>query len=46
MAATTKTVRIITSRLPSMNCARMRTDGLVNLYGSTIEGLLRLDQGT
>ena len=42
--ATTKTVRIITSRLPGMNCARMRADGLVNLYGSVIDGLLRLDQ--
>jgi len=42
--ATTKTIRIVTSRLPAMNCARMRTEGLLNLYGSVIEGLLRLDQ--
>jgi hypothetical protein len=42
--ATTRTVRIITSQLPGMNCARMRAEGLVNLYGSVIEGLLRLDQ--
>ena len=42
--ATTRTVRIITSRLSGMNCARMRTEGLINLYGSAIDGLLRLDQ--
>jgi hypothetical protein len=42
--ATTKTVRIITSHLPGMNGARMRADGLVNLYRSVIDGLLRLDQ--
>jgi hypothetical protein len=42
--ATTKTVRIVTSHMPGMNCARMRADGLVNLYGSVIKGLLRLDQ--
>src|SRR5215471_15614676 len=42
--ATTKTVRIVTSHMPGMNCARMRADGLINLYGSVINGLLRLDQ--
>jgi hypothetical protein len=42
--ATTKTVRIISSRMPGLNGARMRTEGLFNLYGSVIEGLLRLDQ--
>lgn len=42
--ATTKTVRIISSRVPAMNCARMRTEGILNLSGSVIEGVLRLDQ--
>lgn len=42
--ATTRTVRIIGSRMPGLNCARMRAQGLVNLYGSVIEGLLVLDQ--
>jgi hypothetical protein len=42
--ATTKTLRIITSHMPGMNCTRMRAEGLVNLYGSVIDGLLRLDQ--
>ena len=42
--ATTRTVRIVASRMPGMNCARMRAEGLFNLYGSVIDGVLRLDQ--
>jgi hypothetical protein len=42
--ATTKTVRIIGSHLPSLNGARMRAEGILNLYRSVIDGLLRLDR--
>jgi hypothetical protein len=41
---TTKTVRIISSRLPAFNGARMRTEGILNFYQSVIEGTLRLDR--
>jgi hypothetical protein len=42
--ATTRTVWIVTSRVPGMDCARMRAEGVLNLSGSAIEGVLRLDQ--
>lgn len=42
--AVTRTVRITGSHLPSLNAARMRSDSLLNLYGSVIGGLLRLDR--
>lgn len=42
--ATTKTVRIVDSQLPGFNGARMRTEGILNFYRSSIQGTLRLDQ--
>lgn len=42
--ATTKTIRIVDCVLPEFNGARMRTDGIVNLTGSTIRRVLRLDR--
>ncbi len=40
----TKTVRITHSHLPGVNATRMRLDGIFNLWGSVIDGMLRLDQ--
>jgi hypothetical protein len=42
--ATTKTIRITASRLPGLNGARMRTEGILNLYQSVISDVLRLDR--
>lgn len=42
--ATTKTVRITSSRLPGFNGARMRTEGILNFHLSVIEETLRLDR--
>jgi hypothetical protein len=42
--STTKTVRIVGSRLPSFNGARMRTDGILNFFRSRIEAGIRLDR--
>jgi adhesin HecA-like repeat protein len=42
--STTKTVRFVDCRMPSLNGTRMRLDGILNLAGSAIDGLLRLDQ--
>jgi hypothetical protein len=42
--STTKTVRFVDCRMPSLNGTRMRLDGILNLGGCTIDGLLRLDQ--
>lgn len=42
--ADTKTVRIVGSRLPAFNGARMRLDGILNLYESRIEHGVRLDR--
>ncbi len=42
--AVTKTVRITFSHLPGLNATRMRLDGIFNLWGTVIDGLLRLDQ--
>jgi len=42
--STTKTVRFVDSRLPFLNCTRMRLNGILNLGGCAIDGSLRLDQ--
>ncbi|MCO6009794.1 hypothetical protein NE236_32965 [Actinoallomurus purpureus] len=42
--ASTKTVRIVGSRIPAFNGARMRLDGILNLYESRIDHGLRLDR--
>lgn len=42
--AVTRTVRIVASVLPAFNGARMRTEGIVNLYRSEIGGGVRLDR--
>jgi hypothetical protein len=42
--ATTKTIRITGSHLPGFNGARMRTEGILNLYQSVISEVLRLDR--
>jgi hypothetical protein len=42
--ASTKTIRITSSRLPGFNGARMRTEGILNFHLSVIEGLLCLDR--
>ncbi len=42
--ATTKTVRIVDSRLPAFNGARMRLDGICSLWGSTVSEILILDR--
>ncbi len=39
-----KTVRIVCSRLPAFNGTRMRLSGILNLWRSTVTGVLRLDQ--
>jgi hypothetical protein len=42
--AVTKTVRITHSALPGLNATRIRLDGILNLWHSHIDGLVRLDQ--
>jgi hypothetical protein len=42
--SSTRTVRIASSCLPSLNGTRMRLDGILSLFASTIAGVLRLDQ--
>ncbi|MDN3357836.1 hypothetical protein [Actinomadura sp. DC4] len=42
--STTKTVRVVGSRLPSFNGARMRADGILNFFRSRITEGLRLDR--
>ena len=42
--ASTRTVRIVHSRLPGLNGTRMRLDGILNLWACEISGVLRLDQ--
>jgi hypothetical protein len=42
----TKTVRIVHSRVPAMNCTRMRLDGILNFWCSVIDGIMRLDQAS
>ena len=38
-----RTVRIVCSRLPALNGTRLRLDGTLNLWRSTVTGVLRLD---
>lgn len=42
--ASTKTVRIVQSRLPALNGTRMRLDGILNMWRSEVAGVVRLDQ--
>ena len=42
--ASSKTVRIVDSRFPGLNGTRLRADGILNLWGCAINGVLRLDQ--
>jgi hypothetical protein len=42
--SSTRTVRIVNSYLPALNGTRMRLDGILNFFASTIAGMLRLDQ--
>ncbi|UBU17908.1 translocation/assembly module TamB domain-containing protein [Nonomuraea gerenzanensis] len=42
--ATTKTVRIVGSRLPGFNGARLRLDGILNFWRSVVSGGIRLDR--
>ena len=42
--ASTKTVRIVESRLPTLNGARMRLDDILNMWRSEVAGVLRLDE--
>jgi hypothetical protein len=41
---TARTVRIVSSRIPSFNGTRMRLTGILNLWRSTVTGVVRLDQ--
>jgi hypothetical protein len=42
--SSTKTVRVVDSYLPAFNGTRMRLDGILNLWGSTIPGVTRIEQ--
>jgi hypothetical protein len=42
--ASTRTVRIVSSRLPGFNGTRMHLDGILNFTSSVITGIVRLDQ--
>lgn len=42
--SSTKTVRIVGSRMPSFNGARMRVEGILNFFRSRIETGVRLDR--
>ena len=42
--SSTRTVRIVSSRLPALNGTRMQLNGILNLWASAIAGVLRLDQ--
>jgi hypothetical protein len=42
--ASTRTVRIVDSRFPGLNGTRLRVDGILNLRGCAVDGVLRLDQ--
>lgn len=41
---TARTVRIVGSHFPAFNGTRMRLTGILNLWNSTVTGVLRLDQ--
>ena len=42
--SSTRTLRFTGSFLPALNGTRMRLDGILNLWGSEVAGVLRLDQ--
>ena len=42
--SSTRTIRFTGSYLPALNGTRMRLDGILNLWGSEVAGVLRLDQ--
>ena len=42
--SSTKTIRIVDSYLPAFNGTRMRAEGMLSLQGSTIPGVLRIEQ--
>jgi hypothetical protein len=42
--ASSRTVRIVDSRFPGLNGTRLRVDGILNLWGCAVDGVLRLDQ--
>lgn len=42
--ASMKTVRVVESQLPGLNAARMRLEGILNLYRSAVGGMLILDR--
>ena len=42
--ASSRTVRIVDSRFPGLNGARLRTDGILNFWRCVVDGVLRLDQ--
>jgi hypothetical protein len=44
--ATAKTVRLVESRIAGFNGARMRVEGILNLYRTRVEGVARLDGAT
>jgi hypothetical protein len=42
--SSTKTVRLVHSRLPGFNGTRMRLDGILNFWSSVVDSVIRLDQ--
>lgn len=44
--ATTRTLRFVESKLAGFNGARMRVEGIFNLYRTTVGAVLRLDRAT
>src|SRR6266567_4912076 len=42
--SSTRTVRIVHSVVPGFNGTRMRLDGILNLWGCAVAGVVRLDQ--
>ncbi len=42
--SSTRTVRIVHSRVPGFNGTRMRLDGILNMWGCAVAGVVRLDQ--
>jgi hypothetical protein len=44
--ATTKTVRFVDSRIAGFNGARMRAEGIFNLYRTSVDTVVRLDGAT
>jgi hypothetical protein len=44
--ATTRTLRFVSSRIAGFNGARMRVEGIFNLYRTTVSTVMRLDRAT